>query len=97
MIHIIDDYYIDAVKSPPQFILKRRTISKPKDGGEPTERFLVEGFYSTVRGALKGLAKQVSTDVIADGLYSLPDALNRIEAKWGELCRVVDSNTKWED
>lgn len=97
MIKVTEDYYIEPLIRPTQFVLKHRYMSKPRDGGEPTERFAVDGYYTTIRGALRGLAKQVSAEIIAEGSYSLSDALNRISEEWDRLCQKIDGATPWEE
>lgn len=91
MIKIDDRYFIEVSSSPTCYTLKRRWMSKPKDGkGDPKERFAVLGFYPSVEGALKGLADQIVAEEFEAGSYSLREAVNRIVEKRDELARLIE-------
>lgn len=89
MIKINDDYYIQVDNSPVCYTVKRRTMRRPKNGGDPVERFVIAGFYGTLEGALNGLLGQVAADELSHDLYSLPEAINRVRVINSELSGLI--------
>ena len=75
MIQFNDEYYIEVESSPICYTLRRKQVSKPKDGSEPKIRYVCLGYFSTVEGVLRGLHEQIVTDRLEGGLFSLDSAL----------------------
>lgn len=89
MVQFNDEYFIDVESRPICYTLKRRSFTKPKDGGEPKERFAVLGYFSTVEGVLRGLHEQIVADALSEGFYSLTEALTAIVEKRREvICKI---------
>jgi hypothetical protein len=90
MIHVFKSYYIDGDSY--NYILKRKTRKKDQDGEIIYD---VEGYYTTIEGAINGLRQKFGREKIAHGKeITLAEAYKQFKNLNKEFDKVISSKRK---
>ena len=90
MIHVFKSYYIDGDSY--NYILKRKTRKKDQDGEIIYE---VEGYYTTIEGAINGLRQKFGREKITQGKeITLAEAYKQFKNLNKEFDKVISSKRK---
>ena len=75
MIKVIDDWYIEVESNPTNYTIKRGKGERDKNG---KNRDKIYGYYGSLLNALKALRKEIVTDKLKGGTYTLVEAVDTI-------------------
>lgn len=90
MIHINNEYYIDAdVYS---FVLKKVHFAKDKKTGEETRQDITIGYYATIEMTLKGYLKHKSREIVSKADFkNIKQYLDYIKELDKELKEILEN------
>lgn len=77
--NILLEENLKLTNMPLNLVLEKKIISKNKETGEETEKWVVDGYYTTLGGALKGYLKKSVLESEAKSLEELANEIKRIE------------------
>lgn len=86
MMHIKDDYYLDANDS--EFVLKRKTKSTDKNGKTV---YKTEGYFNSVEGALKSLLRTYQRKYIKERSVDLAQAYKKFDTLIDEFEQLINT------
>lgn len=76
MIKVIDDWYVTVESNPINYTVRYGKGEKDKNGKLKDKGL---AYFSTLRGAVKFIRRQIITDELSDGLRTLGDAIADID------------------
>lgn len=85
MIRVNDKYVIEVDSL--NYTAQIDTKKKDKEGN-PVRKTI--GYYSNIANAMKGIAENEVGEVLADGEYSLKEAIAEVKSIYGEFNHIFD-------
>lgn len=90
MIHINNEYYIDADAY--SFVLKKVHFAKDKKTGEEVRKDITVGYYATIDIALKGYLKHKSREIVSKADFkNIKQYLDYIKELDKELKEILEN------
>lgn len=88
MIHVIGDWYVNS-DGDNNFILQRKVMVKPKDGGEPKEGVKVYGYYGSIEYAIDAILTRAGIELASGSDMELSDVLRELRSMMDEIRKAI--------
>ena len=90
MIKVIDDWYITVEANPINYVVRHGDGKRDKNG---KNRDKIYGYYGSLLNALKALRKEIVTDKLKDGTYTLVEAVDTIIKEDARFEKIMERVT----